>query len=316
VFRSQVVYSQPATLYLLLPILLWAAVRFGSAGASASLLLAATICLWDVSQGRGPFVNEVRALQIFLAIVMIPLLCLGAVLEERRAVISHLRRAERMLSSFSGKLITAQENERRRIARELHDDIGQRVALLAIELEKAQDVGVDLQKIATEVLTKTRELALSLRQISHNLHSTGLDILSLPVALKALCASYRDEKALNADFSGQDVPDPIQPDVKLCFYRIAQEALQNAAKHSGAQSVLVSLSVRDSTLQLTIADDGAGFDAAEKSAVGMGLSSMRERIKALGGTLKIRSAAGKGTRVEAALPLQTAGALENVELAA
>jgi signal transduction histidine kinase len=143
-----------------------------------------------------------------------------------------------------------------------------------------------------------------------------LDILSLPVALKALCASYRDEKALNADFCWQDVPDPIQPDVKLCFYRIAQEALQNAAKHSGARSVLVSLSVRDSTLRLAIADDGSGFDAAEKSAVGMGLSSMRERIKALGGTLKIRSAAGKGTRVEAALPLQTAGALENVELAA
>jgi signal transduction histidine kinase len=308
VFRNQLVVSRPAILYLLLPILLWAAVRFGSAGTSASLLLLATICLWDASHARGPFVNQVRSLQIFLAIVIIPLLCLGAVLEERRAVITDLKRAKEMLSNFSGKLIIAQENERRRIARELHDDIGQRVALLAIELEKAEDVDVDLHKLAAEALFKTKELAISLRDISHNLHSTGLDILPLPVALKALCATYRDEKALNAEFLERNVPDFIHADAKLCFYRIAQEALQNAAKHSGANSVLVSLVGEEAKLRLRVADDGAGFDAAEESGLGMGLSSMRERIKALGGTLTIQSAAGEGTRVEASLsPRSTTG---------
>jgi signal transduction histidine kinase len=230
------------------------------------------------------------------------------VLEERRAVITDLKRAKEMLSNFSGKLIIAQENERRRIARELHDDIGQRVALLAIELEKAEDVDVDLHKLAAEALFKTKELAISLRDISHNLHSTGLDILPLPVALKALCATYRDEKALNAEFLERNVPDFIHADAKLCFYRIAQEALQNAAKHSGANSVLVSLVGEEAKLRLRVADDGAGFDAAEESGLGMGLSSMRERIKALGGTLTIQSAAGEGTRVEASLsPRSTTG---------
>jgi PAS domain S-box-containing protein len=219
--------------------------------------------------------------------------------------VSDLKRAEELLSHFTGKLILAQETERRRIARELHDDIGQRIAVLAIELETLQANKGHVGQMASKLYSDTKEIAASLRAISHNLHSTGLEVLPIGTALKALCKDFSfGQPSIRTTFSEGGVPTTLSHDAKLCVYRVAQEALQNISKHSGASQVRMELTARGDRLDLTISDNGHGFDVGERADLGLGLSSMRERLKALGGLMIIRSAPGKGTTIDASLPIK------------
>lgn len=219
--------------------------------------------------------------------------------------VSDLKRAEEVLSQFTGKLILAQEIERRRIARELHDDIGQRIAVLAIELEGLQTGRGNVRAAAAKLFAEAKEIAASLRAISHNLHSTGLEVLPLGTALKGLCKDFSSSQpSILTSFSEEGLPAAVSQDTKLCIYRVAQEALQNVAKHSHASEIKVELKARENRLDLTISDNGLGFDPHEHSDLGLGLSSMRERVKALRGILQIRSAPGRGTTIHASLPLE------------
>lgn len=201
-------------------------------------------------------------------------------------------------------LLRAQETERARIARELHDDICQRLLLLTLDLESLHRANAG-QKPTTEALTAVRDVATSLHELSHRLHPTKLRLLGLVAALEQLCEeSTRAGMAIT--FTHDHVPFTLAPDIMLCFFRVVQEAVQNAIKYSSASRLSVHLRNAEGLLTLTIVDNGVGFDVDAAWGKGVGLSSMSERLEAIGGTLQIRSNPGSGTRLTAVAPSSVA----------
>jgi PAS domain S-box-containing protein len=214
--------------------------------------------------------------------------------------------ADAVLASVSGKLIGAQEQERRRIARELHDDIGQRLALLAIELAQLQRSSSPPSEFSGKIeklQAQTSEIAADVQSLSHELHSSRLQYLGLAAALQGFCQEFSEQQAVEVDFKAWDLPTPLSPDISLCFFRVLQEGLHNAAKHSGARQFEVRLWGTPEEIHLTISDSGVGFDREEaKVSRGLGLISMQERLKLLHGTLSIESRLQRGTTVHASVP--------------
>jgi signal transduction histidine kinase len=196
--------------------------------------------------------------------------------------------------------------ERARIARELHDDISQQVALLAIDLELLQRPAVPHAKdLSAAALTRTESIARSVHDLSHRLHPARLRLIGLVNALDGL----RRELArpdLEIAFTHENVPQTLSPDLTLCVYRVVQEALQNAVKYSGARHVAVSMRGGPGSLTLSVADDGSGFEVNGAWGQGLGLISMRERVEAAGGTLSVRATPGSGTHLEISVPLDLA----------
>ena len=214
--------------------------------------------------------------------------------------------ADAALASVSGKLIEAQEQERRRIARELHDDIGQRLALLAIELAQLRQSYSNPSEFPGRIgqlQTQTSEIAADVQSLSHELHSSKLQYLGLAAALKGFCQEFSEQQKVEVDFKTHDLPTPLSPDISLCFFRVLQEALHNAAKHSGVRHFEVRLWGTPDEIHLTISDSGVGFDVeATKASRGLGLISMQERLKLLNGTLAIESQLQRGTTIHASVP--------------
>jgi len=212
------------------------------------------------------------------------------------------------LRSVSGKLIEAQERERKRIARELHDDINQRLAMLAIELRQLQTVPnlPDDRRMRQlgELFKRTTAISSDLQSISHQLHSTSLEYLGLVPAIKGLCDKLVHHQNVAINFVHSGVRESLSPDVALALFRVAQEALHNAVKHSGVRDFEVRLLGTPAHIQLTVRDSGVGFgfDAA-MDGHGLGLISMRERIVPLKGEIFIVSKPQQGTEVTVCIPL-------------
>jgi PAS domain S-box-containing protein len=216
--------------------------------------------------------------------------------------ITERKNAEKAVTGLSRKLIKAQEEERRRIARELHDDVGQRLTLMALELDRfSQQPDSSFQRAITDLLDQAREISDSVHNMSHNLHSAGLDVLPLGTLLKTLCREFRKKTSTEMQFGEHDVPSRLPQEIKLCLYRVAQESLQNVVKHSRAQRATIELTGNERGLTLIVADDGIGFEG--RSFDGLGMASMRERLGSVAGKIKITSAPMQGTRVEAYVPL-------------
>jgi len=206
---------------------------------------------------------------------------------------------EKFLRRLSGQLISAQEDERKRIARELHDDLNQQVADVCISLRNIQvNVPDSLEHIRSELLSlKNRLFTLSdeLRHISHELHPGILEIMGLAATLRSHCAEVAAAIAVPVEFEA-NCDGPAPSNVALCFYRVAQESIRNAAKHSHASKVKVSLTQSDNLLNLTISDDGIGFNVEEAlTRGGLGLRSMEERVRLIDANLELFSQAGYGT---------------------
>jgi PAS domain S-box-containing protein len=214
--------------------------------------------------------------------------------------------ADMALASLSGRLIEAQEQERRRIARELHDDIGQRLALLTIELAQLQQSSSNPSKFPGHIVKaqqQTAEIATDIQSLSHELHSSRLQYLGLAAALKGFCQEFSQQQKVEVDCKTHDLPTPLSPDISLCFFRVLQEALHNAAKHSGVRRFEVRLWGTPDEICLTISDSGVGFDVeATRASRGLGLISMQERLKLLNGTLAIESQLQRGTTIHASVP--------------
>lgn len=225
------------------------------------------------------------------------------------ADITERKLAEAAFADVSRRLIEAQEQERNRIARELHDHIGQRLALLAIELEQFQQDPpelADVRRRMGELEKQAREIASDVQALSHELHSAKLEYLGLVVAMRAHCQELAEQTTMKVDFKGQDVPSPLPPHISLCLFRVLQEALRNAVKHSGARQVEVGLWGTSDGIQLAVSDHGIGFDReAAKQSRGLGLVSMEERLKLLNGTLSIESRPNRGTTIRARVPLSS-----------
>ncbi len=218
---------------------------------------------------------------------------------------------EEAFASLSGRLIEAQEEERKRIAREIHDDYTQRLAVLAIDVEqlaeKVMDNPAEAAQQFQQIWNQIGELGADLHSLSHSLHSSTLESLGLVAGVKAYCQEFTNHNQIQVDFAHDNVPPSIQGDVALCLFRITQEGLRNIKRHSGAERAEVRLEVSGENIHLSVTDRGNGFDVNQLSTRdGIGIRSMEERLRSLGGHLKIESRPTEGTRIDAWLPLRVA----------
>jgi PAS domain S-box-containing protein len=218
--------------------------------------------------------------------------------------------SEASLQELSGRLIHAQEEERARIARELHDDLSQRMALLSISLTQFEQGMPDLSSKTRQQMRNigevVKEVSSNIHNLSHQLHPSKLGTLGLVAAVAGLCRELSKQHDLQIKFVHDDVPGQISKDVTLCLFRIVQEALRNVVKHSGAAEAKVELSGHADEINLCISDAGQGFDPESvKGEAGLGLISMRERLRLVGGYLSVESEPSRGTLIRAQVPLSS-----------
>ena len=223
--------------------------------------------------------------------------------------ITERKLAEEALFSVSQKLIEAHEEERTRIARELHDDIGQRLAVVSMRLghlkqsppASATDFGREIGETCQQIV----DLASGIHALSHGLHPPKLELIGLEGSVAGLCEELSKRHGVTIDVHFEDIPKALPPETSLCLYRVLQEALQNVVKHGGSRRAHVSLNGQINTINLTVKDSGAGFDPREvMRGPGLGLTSMKERLKVVGGQLSIHSQRGRGTTIHAVAPLR------------
>jgi PAS domain S-box-containing protein len=205
----------------------------------------------------------------------------------------------------SHKLITAREDERKRIARDLHDDLNQRLALLSIEMhllgrmEKDSEAKEQIETITT-LLT---DVSSEVHKLSHQLHPANLEQLGLVAATRGLCQAFSKRGALSVEFNHDDIPADLDQKVALCLYRITQEALQNIIKHSHATHAKILLHRETDSIHLLVADNGQGFDMIDASHhASLGLVGMRERVKLVDGQITFQSVPGGGTQIQVVVP--------------
>jgi PAS domain S-box-containing protein len=223
------------------------------------------------------------------------------------------KEAEQALAGVSGRLIQAQEEERHRIARELHDDFSQRLALLSVELQGLANIrrisSVELRERTEQLLKHTSAISSDIHALSHRLHSSKLDYLGAVAAMAGFCSEITAQTGLEIEFEHTDVPGSLPQDISLCLFRVLQEGVSNAVKYSGAQHFKVSLRGVPGAILLQIRDSGCGFDSdtAMKNG-GLGLISMRERVSLVKGTISIASKPMVGTEITVEVPVTQARA--------
>ena len=292
--------SSPALIYAPLPLLIWSAVRFGVGAVSGSALLVTLISLWDAIQGRGPvagtsLAGEVLFLHTLLTVFAVPLMLMAAVISDRR-------RTEESLRDTRNKLIQGQEEDRYRIARGLRDDIVQQITLVGLNLEQLRDEsGPSTKPRLDKLYNQLSGVSEATRDLSQDLYPFAVEYLGLASALRKLCRDFGALSRIAIAFSEESTPTSIPADVSRRLYRVAHEALRNIVRHSSAQRAALELSVGSGRVLLRIVDDGVGMNP--EYGDGIGLTSMREQLLSLGGTLTIRSAPSAGTTIEAAVPI-------------
>ncbi len=217
------------------------------------------------------------------------------------------RQAEEAAKSLSGRLIHAQEAERIRLARELHDDLNQSLALLAVELDmfgqKPPATSSEVRERMRGLSEQVRNLSSSVHRLSHELHPAKLEQLGLVAAVRGLCRELGAAHGIAIEFEPHAVPRSMRDEIALCLYRIVQEGLQNVIKHSGSTAATVELISNENELCLIVSDQGCGFDSMVATDEGsLGLVSMRERVRLVGGQISIQSRNGEGTRIKVQVP--------------
>jgi len=301
----------PVALYAPFPFLIWAATRLGPVTASSALsgialFLMLCVAPADISFSAHSASHSVDFVQLFLAAKCLSILYVAVLIAERQASEERLHESREELNrnyervrDLSNRLITAQEDERKRIARELHDDISQRLSVVAIEFDKLnRGLDPNLPRSAFAPSKQLKKIIEDTHNLTHQLHSRSLEILGLEAAVKQLCQQLARQHAVEIEFKADDLTIPIPEQLALCFYRVAQEALWNSVKHSHAAQIHVNVTSGDGKLRMKIQDGGQGFDSAISTS-GLGLATMRERMRLVEGTLLVESAPGLGTEVTA-----------------
>ena len=290
-----------AFLCALVPFLIWAAVRFGSGGVSALMLAFALMSLWNTMHSRGPLgmqsaVFATLSLHFLLIVSSVSFLLLGALIAERR-------RSEESLHSKRDYLVHAQEQERYRIARELHDNILQKLTLVGLNLDELRAASLVFAKTPLNSLyDQISDISKTIRDLSHNLHPFMVEYLGLPRALRKLCRDASFQCGIKIDFSEYNLASALPADVSVCLFRVAQEALQNIVQHSHAKAAAMEMRLAGRAAVLRVSDDGVGVDPLCPERIG--LTCIREQVLALGGNLEITSAPSKGTTIEVSVPIR------------
>jgi two-component system NarL family sensor kinase len=221
--------------------------------------------------------------------------------------ISERRRSEEKLQALRNRLTRTQEEERSRIARDLHDDIGQRLALLSIDLEQmklaSQRDGSAFARELEALVRTAGEITSDVHNVSRRLHPSQVELLGLAPALNNFCREFANRNSMRIQFTSACLTCKIPEEASLCLFRVAQEAIRNVHKHSGCREALVELDEISGSLRLRISDRGSGFDpTAAEASQGLGLLSMEERLRSMGGELFVHSRLGGGTSIEASIP--------------
>jgi PAS domain S-box-containing protein len=222
--------------------------------------------------------------------------------------------AETALANVNREMIEAQEQERARIARQLHDDIGQRLVLLAINLAQLHQRAAHFPEFSSrfgELKNQVSEIASDIQTMSHRLYSSKLESLGLAAAMRGLCREFEEQQKVEIDFDSHGLPNPLSPDISLCFFRVLQEALDNSVKHSSVRRFEVRSWGSPNEVHLTVSDFGGGFDmATAKAGRELGLIGMEERLKIVHGTLLIESQHKRGTTIHAFAPIHSSSISE------
>ena len=295
----------PALLFIPLALLFWATARFGSGGLSLCLLIISLTAIWYAVHGREPFPSaslrqNVLSLQILLCTVVLPLMFVSGFMTEARHTQASLRR-------LSANLISAQEQERTRIGRELHDDVNQRLAILSIRLQQLRENPSDVHSCLQELRQEVDDISSDVQALSHELHSSKLEYLGIVKGIRSWCKEFAEQQRIEIDFRSE-VISVLPFEVGVSLLRVLQEALHNAVKHSGVKRVEVQITQHSREIHLTVTDSGKGFDF--ESAIqgkGLGLISMRERVRLLHGTFAIKSRPMGGTAIDVRVPLLQEG---------
>lgn len=300
--------STMAMLYVPLLWLLWAALRFGVAGAGGAILITSIIASWHAARGRGPFLFDapaanMLAVQTFLLTITAPLAALSVVIAERERAAAALGASYSRIRGLTGRVIHAQEQERARIGAELHDDLGQQAASLSMALgQLATSPDAIAPARLAEIEHRCMALTAALRHASHELHPRMLQFMGLGDALESRCDRFRLETGIGVRLSIDEEFEALPPDLALCLYRVTQEGLQNISRHARASQVVLTVEQRDGRVSLSLADNGCGFVAAMTGA-GLGHISLDERVSHLGGRFDVTSTVGRGTTVTAIIPM-------------
>jgi len=231
-------------------------------------------------------------------------------ISKRKADEQAIRRQREDLRSLAGRLMTAQDDERRRIARDLHDDLSQKLAYLAMDLGKlaSNPAAREMLDQLRALQRRAREAAESVRLISHQLHPSILDDIGLQAALEQYCEEFEERSGIRTHFLSRDVPDSLPREVASSMYHIFQESLRNVSKHSDTEEVFVTLEFVDHVLRLNVRDEGVGLSAEQlKPGTGIGIMGMKERAHLVNGKVSIESQLGEGTEVTVTVPLSDAG---------
>jgi signal transduction histidine kinase len=286
---------------------------------------------WDISEASLPEASEIRfqspgLWQLYKwRIAAVIAFCILQTLLIVRLVAQRLRLARakresndsrRELQALTGKLFGAQEAERRRIASELHDDFGQSLALLSVEIDLLRrapaEPNAQTESLIDAMSAQVKQLSSSIHDLSHQLHPMKLEQLGLVAALQSLCNELNRSSALRVEFSEQDVSESIPHAVSVCLYRIVQESLRNVIKHSGASHAAVELCRVNGEICLRVQDDGKGFDLNSSTGQGgLGLVSMRERLRAVEGNIAVTAEPSQGTQVVVRVPLSNGNGNHN-----
>jgi len=300
-FRLQAGLATAALLYLMIVVLM--SLR-GSFISSVVVSVLAVGCLdyFFTTPLFGLGMNDLPsyvALAIFLTVSLII----------TRLVSRVRKQAEEALSSVSHRVIEAEEQERRRIARDLHEDIGQRLTLLSIGIEQLgadpPNPALDVQSRLDAVRKETLGILTDVKALAHELHSPRLEYLGIAAVMSSFCKEYGERKGIEIDFRSDGLPSTVPQDISLCLFRVLQETLHNAVQHSGVRKFDVQLERTSDAIHLTVSDSGVGFnlETARKDG-GLGLNRMRERLKLVKGGLFVDSQPKRGTTIRARVPLR------------
>ena len=307
--RLQVTWS---VLAIMAPILLlWAAARFGVLAVSLALLAVTVISTLSTVRGLGPFtalspVANTLSLQLFVLGGGLSFIALAVVLAERRENSAALESARERLTRLNRELIAAREAEAGRISRELHDDVGQRIALISIGLSRLRNEEQAPKQVEhiTHLQGQLSTVVRSIREVSHRLHPTSLEHVGLSNAIEEQCEEIRRATGLRVELRADGDSRLLPPAIARCLFRVAQEALNNVLRHAAAQRIDLALIRDNGTVNLVVRDDGRGLPGGRApQAGGVGLLSMAERVASLGGVLSVNGPPGLGTTVRVTLPV-------------
>jgi signal transduction histidine kinase len=283
-------------------------------------LIVSTLLAARLLAGNGPPPDVQFRIPVFWEEHKLAVLSAGCLALLETALVAFLlierrkrKTSERTLRLLSAQRISAQEEDRRQLARELHDDVNQRLALLSIELDQLREdpQAWPLKARLQQLSAKTASLSTDVHTLARELRPSKLDHLGLVPAAQDLCREIGIRHEIQVDLESKDVPEGLTGDTAICLYRLLQEALQNVVKHSRALQVRVVLEGKDNRIDMKVFDNGAGFTPGElddDKGFGLGLAGMRERVAVLEGMVVVRSAPGAGTKVYVSVPLPKSGA--------